>query len=336
MDDAKEFLASILKTMRERLGNPLLSAFAIAWAIWNFRVILVLVGDGDGGWLAKIDYLDKQLMVPSWMWAIHGLAIPLFIAGIWIFALPLVLRKVAVFHERQLNKTRGELITAMESAPISAEDRSQMWAKFHKERKAWSEEREELLKAVAQLETQATVLTAEPIPTVSPANDPALPFNPPTRRAQENNESKLFALDPSQRAMALNLSMAKDVRENGPEPRITFVGRAVRWPWLVPHRGLSGLSSQVATSIAGMSFTENELWLLHQVRSVESFALSWTDERRFELQTAVDQLQEARLLDTNEEEGAGAINTQGRLFLAWLLRVGFEFNDGKPLYKTAA
>lgn len=62
MDDAKEFVASLLKTVRDRLGNPLVSAFTIAWLVWNFRVVLVLVGDGDGGWRAKIDYLDKILL----------------------------------------------------------------------------------------------------------------------------------------------------------------------------------------------------------------------------------------------------------------------------------
>jgi hypothetical protein len=116
--------------------DPLVSAFAIAWCIWNWRILLVLIGDGDGGWLAKIDYLDKRLMAPSSVWLLHGLVYPLLFACAWIFVLPPILRRDAVFHEGQSHRTKSAVMAALESAPISREEQGRMWANFLKEAKS--------------------------------------------------------------------------------------------------------------------------------------------------------------------------------------------------------
>ena len=135
MDDAKNFVLGIFQTVRERFGNPLVSAFAIAWAIWNFRLLLVLVG--DGGWRDKIVYIDTKLMTEWWHWLLHGTTIPLAAALFWIYVLPPALRKIATDHEKMSNLNREALFQVAETRTLSVQEALEMRAIMIKQRAEW-------------------------------------------------------------------------------------------------------------------------------------------------------------------------------------------------------
>ncbi len=122
MESVKEILSSFLDGLRDRLGNPLIGAFLIAWLIWNFRLVLVLVGDGTGGWHEKITYIDNKLLTTSWDWVVHGLVVPLAIACGWVFFFPFVARKIVVFDKSQRIATRKAVLIAEERTPIPEEE----------------------------------------------------------------------------------------------------------------------------------------------------------------------------------------------------------------------
>jgi hypothetical protein len=326
MDEAKQFVAALATTLRDRLGNPLVSAFSIAWLIWNFRIVLVLVGTGDGGWKSKIDYLDRVLMVPASSWLWHGLLIPLVIALVWIFALPWVLRKIAIAHEMQANKTKEALLTARNEAPISAEERAVLWSKMHAERKAWGEERKELLAAIDQLQQTRLVSPADP-----DDGNVLLPGTPTATSATLEHEpvdDDFFGLTTIGKAEILGLNLVPEMAGTG-APTISFNDYHILWPWRVRNADRAGLLDSAAKLINGRSINEVELMMMFALRQGEGYsaAMQGLDSLgldRFAAQASLDALRELRLVDFDGRKYS--IAAPGRLVLAWMLRLGFTFN----------
>lgn len=235
MDDAKNFVLGIFQTVKERFGNPLVSAFVVAWAIWNFRLLLVLVGSGTGGWQAKITYIDTRLMVGWWTWPVHGLLIPLASALVWIYILPPVLRKVAASHERSQNTTREAIFTATEARTLSVEEALSMRQIMVKQRAEW------------QIEKAATAQSLENlVQQVDHANS-ALAKAKEMAEAMEHEAKDLrlqieklkappapvpFNFDgqpTNEKAQALGLHLlGKPPLTN---PQVVFDGLPVSWPW---------------------------------------------------------------------------------------------------------
>ncbi|RLJ40543.1 hypothetical protein [Acidovorax sp. 106] len=148
MDDAKTFVLGIFQTVRERFGNPLVSAFVVAWAIWNFRLLLVFLGSGDGGWKAKISYIDNYLFPKQLDWLIHGSLIPLGIALTWIYLLPPLLRRIAADHEKNLNRTRDAIFSATEVRTLSSEEALHLRSVMIKQRAEWQTEKAETVQSL--------------------------------------------------------------------------------------------------------------------------------------------------------------------------------------------
>lgn len=332
MDDAKEFVASLLKTVRDRLGNPFVSAFAIAWLIWNFRVILVLIGDGDGGWRAKIDYLDKTLMVPTYSWALHGVVAPLIFACIWIFALPRVLRWVALFHARQSHLTKEAMMAADESAPISAAERTELWSKMQKRKTAWDVERAELLKVIDELqkgerETAAVVGSQEVAS--SPASTPHSDTHLGDVLRTENAISD--SVEIWKNAHLLGLKMAVYGPSEGiKRPRIDFNGHIVEWPWTVHAPGAAslGLNTHIAANLKDVALEQTDVRILAALRDDprgRTSSIGYMDVPEQMKRSAIMRLRELGLVRpvANDLELA----PDGRLLLAWMGRVGFEFEN---------
>lgn len=333
MDDAKEFLASILKTVRDRFSNPLISAFVIAWVIWNFRVVLVLIGTGDGGWLAKIDYLDKRLMTQSWMWGVHGLVVPLLVSLAWIYILPPFLRKVASHHEGESGKTKAALLAAAEKAPISEEERDRLWSKLTSERRAWDLERSELLKVIdgwavpnprEGKESEAPLPTQEPDHTEN-SGDVGRRTNSKAG-AKISNDNDFFGLSALQKADYLGVRVREspgvEITKDS-SLRLTFAGLMVDWPWMPRRDRLPGLMTHVGDQVSGTMFTDVELWTMFRAR--EGGIIITGGDPSFEYQTSIEALISAGL--AVYERRTINITGSGRIFLAWLLRVGFTFEE---------
>ncbi|MDI9853610.1 hypothetical protein [Comamonas sp. 17RB] len=151
MDDAKNLMLSMMNTLKERIGNPLIGAFATAWVVWNFKIVLVIFSKGDGGWKAKNDYIFKDLMQDWSDWLLHGYVVPLGIACIWIFALPPILRKISCWHEKQNNLTREKLFEATQEKVLSKADEQALREHILAERLKIIENRERDAKALQGL-----------------------------------------------------------------------------------------------------------------------------------------------------------------------------------------
>lgn len=238
MDDAKAFLLGLMQTARERFGNPLIGAFAIAWAIWNFRIILVLVGNGDGGWKAKLEHIDTVLMPTRWVWFWHGYFWPTCFALAWIYVLPPLLRKIAADHEKNLNRNREAIFSITEARTLSVDEAMYMRQVMLKQRAEWQTEKADNLQAlenysrkieevneemtalrksistkdheITQLQKEIQELKAPP---------PPVPFN----FSGQTTEAK---------ASAIGLRFDTLPSPEKEPSLVQFDGKNVQWPWM--------------------------------------------------------------------------------------------------------
>lgn len=99
-----EILNSIKATLYDRTSSPLFGSFAISWAVWNYRLLVVLVGEGK--FAEKIAYIDGALY-PNWSWVCGlGVGAPLLTAVLFIYLYPFPARWVYEFTAKQQKRLR--------------------------------------------------------------------------------------------------------------------------------------------------------------------------------------------------------------------------------------
>lgn len=228
MDDAKNFVLGIFQTVKERFGNPLISAFVIAWGIWNFRLLLVLIGSGDGGWQAKITYIDTKLMVHWWHWVVHGTLVPLLAALLWIYVLPPLLRKVAAHHEKHTNLTREALFQITETRTLSEEEAAEMRSVMLRQRSEWHRDKIETKQSLEDYERKVSekldqVQALEKQLHAQKEELDRLKAPPPRQKADFSDKR------PNETAIILGIQFSS--HPNTDPPLILFDGRRILWPW---------------------------------------------------------------------------------------------------------
>jgi len=149
MEAIKEIFASIRFQLSERLGNPLTGAFILAWCLINFRLFVVVFGEGE--WPAKIEYIDKTLYPSSSVWASRtGWA--LLSAALYVFAYPFVAIWVIKFHRTRQKKLRELAISIEGETPITKEEKAALILRMkNSEQKA--------KKQIEELQTENSDLT---------------------------------------------------------------------------------------------------------------------------------------------------------------------------------
>lgn len=235
MDDAKNFLLGLMQTARERFGNPLISAFAISWIIWNFRLVLIFFGNGDGGWQGKITYIDTKLM-PHWRdWLIHGIAIPLASSLFWIYVLPPLLRRIASDHEKNQNLNREAIFTITEARTLSSEEAFRLREVMIKQRAEWQAEKAETLQSLENYSNKQEITLKEldeakktiDIQTkeIEELKKQIEKLNAPPPRKQFDFHQKTT----EEKARALGLKIKYKNSEN--PDLVTFDNKSISWPW---------------------------------------------------------------------------------------------------------
>lgn len=151
MDEAKSYLLDILQGSRARLSNPFVFAFVISWLLWNFRFVLILVG--DGGWKDKIDYIDSQIVGDTYTWLLNGLFLPCLSAVVWIYALPPVFRTISTHHEKQKNSSNEALLQVSGARAISEGEAVKIRSTILSQRKKWADEKSDIVKSLEDITT---------------------------------------------------------------------------------------------------------------------------------------------------------------------------------------
>ncbi|MNV89123.1 hypothetical protein D3C71_1833920 [compost metagenome] len=93
---------------------------------------------------------------------------------------------------------------------------------------------------------------------------------------------------------------------------------------------MPGLALRVRRGVHEKILGELELWTLFRSRA----GVKILGEPTFEYQSAIDSLVLAGLVTFDRRDLQ--LTSEGRLFLAWLLRVGFSFDEIQPALSVAS
>lgn len=127
MDFLKDLAKSISESMRERLTNPFLGTLAIAWCAWNYKFLLVIIGNSTSA--EKISFIENTIY-PNWFSKpLYGLVAPIVSAGIFVWLYPIINRHISTYHKKQQLKTYEEILAIDSVTPITMEERDKLIAR---------------------------------------------------------------------------------------------------------------------------------------------------------------------------------------------------------------
>lgn len=115
-----DFLSSLRDEALRRLQNPVVTAFVIAWCLWNHEFFVICFGAADVP--AKLNLLDERFgFAPTWGWWSHFVALPVGSACVYLFLMPFVSRWALVWLAAQENRTLRELMKERNETPVTRE-----------------------------------------------------------------------------------------------------------------------------------------------------------------------------------------------------------------------
>lgn len=159
MDAVREVLDSLKGYLKDRLANPLYAAYIVAWSVLNFRLLLVLVGEGN--WREKINYVDHSLYKSNWDWTFYGFLYPLLVAAIYVIASPFISRWVTVFLKTIEKETVTQLLRVAGETPLPKELADRLRRSLTDEQRKRGEQEREADLRIDELREQVAALSNE-------------------------------------------------------------------------------------------------------------------------------------------------------------------------------
>lgn len=314
MDAFKDIWNSLRLSVIDRLGNPLLGSFCIAWAAWNFRILVIVLGSGD--WKPKLDYIDKVLMKSQIDWLVHGYLIPLAFAIAWVFILPYIFRRVLVFHREQAATTAKAVMIAEGKQPIGAEEANKLRLKIREAGEAWENERAVYLKQIDEMSERIAKLQAG---TAQPTSSNVDEDDSSDSRRHEAEEPADSAAD----ALVASIADAK------------IDGKPL-WPRALGEGDLEQLPPSVSIKVKGHRFEQGEVQALLAMRNwskIDHKTLARTlNVEEFDAKVILDRLRELKLL---AQGTTGTFMTpEGRMLTAYFKRVFMPSPPASPSPST--
>ncbi|WP_374402570.1 hypothetical protein [Niveibacterium sp.] len=120
LETAKEIMDATKDSLLDRLSNPLISSFAIAWSLWNYKFFVLLFSETKATvtfeWIDRICFPDAESII------FKGFLFPLLSALTYIYVLPFpteYVLKFVLYQKKKQNDLRkeaaeGELLTEAE------------------------------------------------------------------------------------------------------------------------------------------------------------------------------------------------------------------------------
>jgi hypothetical protein len=83
-----EFMSELLATVKERMKSKLISSFVIAWLVYNYQLVLVIVG--DGGFSEKLYFITNEMKFDGFSLLSPNFLCPVAIALVYIWIVPVI------------------------------------------------------------------------------------------------------------------------------------------------------------------------------------------------------------------------------------------------------
>lgn len=310
MDAIRDLFQSLTGYLRDRLSNPFYGAFLIAWGVANFRLVLVLIGDGSTQ--SKIAFIDGQLYVSAYQWLERGLLVPGAIAIGFVMISPFIQRWVTVFLQKRYTVTQARLLEIANETPLSSEAAARLRAQYLSERQRRMEESRDSAQRIDELTAQVELLLTE---------NRKLKVN--TQKSQEDAllEGKIPELQEHPGDLGIDVNADNPIAQN-------------RDPLVLKSADFSSLPKDVDKFLSRRPLTPTEGRVLYELRNDEGTSIHELVSRvdgseRFAIQIALDHL-EALKFATQAGNGDWYLTPHGRQALAAILGRGFVPKDDLP------
>lgn len=314
METIKEFFAAIKGQLAERLANPFTGAFCIAWAAWNFRLLMVLLGKGT--YQEKFVYIDTSLYLDWRYWSLRGVVLPIATATVYLLAYPWSTRWLAEHYRKQQTKANNLMKAADGEALLSVEDSRKLRTKYAEAEQAWQSERDRLVAEVdAAKETAASLAKTN------------AELRDESARAKADASAAQTAEAEGATGDDLVATFEAGLRNGDVQTNKDGIGESVDRQLLrVGPEAAMQLSSEVST----VGYSRRQLQVLSVLR--EGLQLTPDDlvlrlkGDKFQIHRAIDRLRELGLLAANRNNRAVYLTPAGRALL------GAFVDDGQWLF----
>lgn len=188
METLKDLWASLVSGMRDRTTNPLTFAFAVSWSIWNYQLLVILMGDEKTeeklGLIASL--YPRDLINHN-----DTLLYPLYIALAYVYVYPL-LGFTAIWTYRKYQVWTTNAVKEIEKTrTLSRQEADELTRRHEKERRKWEVESVNLSNqvgslrmALAEAEEENAKLKSEQV--VNLTQNLEVPDAPAVTDAEEN------------------------------------------------------------------------------------------------------------------------------------------------------
>ena len=181
-------LSDLAKTVKaqlyERVSSPLLGAFAISWAAWNYRFILVLISSMPVA--ERFAYIDSNIFDSYQNIFLHGTLYPLITTLSLIFIYPIPAKFVYEYWRKRQRELKEIKQRIDDETPLTREEAREL---RHETLKATLEFEQELGRRSDEItrlkETIKELQPREKTDVDRPSKKPVKPA--PTKAAETNN-----------------------------------------------------------------------------------------------------------------------------------------------------
>jgi hypothetical protein len=159
-----EDVSKTFKTqLDERINSPLASSFALSWAGWNYKVLVVLFSSMSPR--AKIWTIDYVLFPSPESVVLYGVCFPLLTALLYIFLYPIPAKQVFIYRRRWQKHLKDIQIKMDGELPLTAAEAKDIKDHALKEISGAETELEKRRQELIDLRQRVVVLEAELVET---------------------------------------------------------------------------------------------------------------------------------------------------------------------------
>lgn len=101
LNKMSEAFSEMKDQFRERISSPLAGTFLFSWCVWNYKLLLVLIGDMSTPY--KISYIENNLYELGWLDTVTLFIGPLITAIVYILVYPIIGKFFFAYSRKQQN-----------------------------------------------------------------------------------------------------------------------------------------------------------------------------------------------------------------------------------------
>lgn len=133
----KNIWNSMIAGFRDRTTNPLTTAFIISWSIWNYKLLMIFLGNEST--FEKFTAIDSLYPLESSLYQGKAFAYPVATALLYVFIYPF-LSRLAIWAYRKHQISTANLVKKLEGERIlNSEEAAEITRRHERERKKWDE-----------------------------------------------------------------------------------------------------------------------------------------------------------------------------------------------------